>query len=90
MLVAQDYDGAVRSYEENLKRHGPVGPPVLSWAAAAYWALGRRDDAGRAVAQLAAGFPAFRLTGWNFLERLLSPKDRRRLHSLMHDAGLPE
>jgi tetratricopeptide (TPR) repeat protein len=90
MILAQDYDGAVRSYEENVARHGPVGPPVLSWATAAYWALGRRDDAGRAAAQLAERFPAFRLENWNFFKLLRSPDDRRRIHDLMHAAGLPE
>ena len=90
MAMAQDYDGAVRSFEENIARHGPVGPPVLAWAAAAYWALGRRDDAERTAAQLATRFPAFRLTNWNFFNLFQSPEDRRRLHELMHAAGLPE
>ncbi len=90
MLLAQDYDGAVRSYQENVERHGPVGPPVLSWAAAAYWALGREDDAGRAAAQLATRFPAFRLENWNFFNLLKSPEDRQRIRDLMRAAGLPE
>jgi adenylate cyclase len=90
MLLAKDYDGTLRSYEENIARHGPVGPPILSWAAAAYWALGRRDDAERAAAQLATRFPAFRLADWNFLKLLESPDDRRRIHDLMRAAGLPE
>jgi TolB-like protein/Tfp pilus assembly protein PilF len=90
MFLAQDYDGAVRAYEENVERHGPVGPPVLSWAAAAYWALGRRDDAGRAAAQLATRFPAFRLENWNFFKLIRSPEDRRRIHDLMRAAGLPQ
>ena len=90
MLLAQDYDGAARSYEENIGRHGPVGPPVLSWAAAAYWALGREDDAGRAAARLATRFPAFRLENWNFFKLLRFPDDRQRIHDLMRAAGLPE
>jgi adenylate cyclase len=90
MLLARDHDGAVRSYEENLRRHGPVGPPVLSWAAAAYWALGREDDAGRAAARLMARFPAFRLENWNFFKMLKSHEDRRQIHDLMAAAGLPE
>jgi adenylate cyclase len=90
MLLAQDYDGAARSYEENVARHGPVGPPALSWAAAAYRALGRGDDAARAAAQLAGRFPAFRLTNWNFVKLLRSPEDRLRLHDLMRAAGVPE
>ena len=90
MLLAKDYDGAVRSYEENIERHGPVGPPILSWAAAAYWALGRRGDAERAAAQLTTRFPAFRLADWNFLKLLKSPDDRRRIHDLMRAAGVPD
>jgi len=90
MLLAQDYDGAARSYEENIGRHGPVGLPVLSWAAAAYWALGREDDAGRAAAKLATRFPAFRLENWNFFKLLRFPDDRQRIHDLMRAAGLPE
>ena len=90
LLLARDYDGAVRSYEENIERHGPVGPPVLSWAAAAYWALGRRDDAGRAAAQLAARFPAFRLKNWDFFKMLKSHEDRHLIHDLMRAASLPE
>jgi adenylate cyclase len=90
MFLAQDYDGAVRAYEENVERHGPVGPPVLSWAAAAYWALGRRDDAERTAAQLAAQFPAFRLENWNFFKLIRSSEDRRRIHNLMRAAGLPQ
>lgn len=90
MAMAQDYDGAVRSFEDNVARHGPVGPPVLCWAATAYWALGKRDDAGRAAEQLATRFPAFRLENWNFFKLLRSPEDRRRIHDLMRAAGLPE
>jgi adenylate cyclase len=90
MLLARDYDGAVRSFEENVARHGPAGPPVRSWAAAAYWALDRRDDAERVATQLTTRFPAFRLENWNFFKLLQSPEDRRRIYDLMRAAGLPE
>jgi adenylate cyclase len=90
MAMAQDYEGAVRSFEENIARQGPVGPPVLTWAVTAYWALGKREDAERVAAQLATGFPAFRLKKWNFFKLLRSPKDRQRIHDLMRAAGLPE
>ena len=90
MLLAWDYDGAVRSFEENVARHGPAGPPVRSWAAAAYWALDRRDDAERVATQLTTRFPAFRLENWNFFKLLQSPEDRRRIYDLMRAAGLPE
>jgi tetratricopeptide (TPR) repeat protein len=90
MALALDYDGAVRAFEENIARHGPVGPPVLAWGATAYYALGRPDDAGRMVAQLATRFPAFRLENWNFFNLIQSPEERRRIYSLMLDTGLPE
>ena len=89
MAIAQDYDGAVRSFEQNIARHGPVGPPALAWAAAAYWALGKPDDAARAAEQLATRFPAFRLENWNFLKLIRSPEDRQRIYDLMRAAGLP-
>jgi tetratricopeptide (TPR) repeat protein len=88
--IAQEYDGAVQSFEENIARHGPVGPPVLSYAATAYWALGKRDNAERAVAQLATRFPDFRLKNWNFFKLIQSPEERRRIHDLMRAAGVPE
>jgi adenylate cyclase len=90
MIMARDYDVGVRSFEENIARHGPVGPPVLAWAASAYWALDRRDEAERMVVQLATRFPAFRLKNWNFFKLIQSPDDRRRLHDLMRAAGVPE
>jgi adenylate cyclase len=89
-IMAQDYDGAAGSFEENRARNGPVGPPALAWAAAAYWALGRREDTVRMVEEMTAQFPAFRLETWNFLKLIRSPEDRRRLHELMRTAGLPE
>ena len=90
MALARDYDGAARSYEQNIARHGPVGPPVMAFAAATYRALGKRDDAAHAAADLAARFPAFRLANWNFPHLLKSPDDRRRIHDLMRAAGVPE
>jgi hypothetical protein len=62
----------------------------MSWAAAAYWALDRRDDAERTAAQIVARYPAFRLEKSNFFNLLRSDDDRRRIHDLMRAAGLPE
>jgi len=89
-FMAQDFDGAVQSYEENITRHGPLGPPVLAWAAAAYWAIGRQGDAESTVAQFATIYPDFRLQTWNFFKVLRSPDERRRIYDLMRAAGLPE
>jgi adenylate cyclase len=88
--LARDYEGAVQSLEENAARHGPVGPPALAWLATAYWALDRRDETERVLARLSAHFPGFRLENWNFFKLIRSPEDRRRVHDLMRDAGLPE
>lgn len=90
MVMAQDYHGALRSFEENMARHGPVGPPVLTWCAAAYWALGKREEAERMEGQLVKLFPSFRLENWNFLKLFRSHEDRRRLLNLMVAAGIPE
>lgn len=89
-LLMEDFDGAAQSFEENSARRGPVGPPALAWAAAAYWALGKRDDAERQTELLATRFPAFRLENWNFLKLIRSPEDRRRIRDQMRAAGLPE
>jgi hypothetical protein len=80
----------LRAYELNIKRHGPVGPPALSWAATAFWSLGRRDEAARAVARLTTQFPDFCLRRWNFFEVLRLSEDRARIYDLMKVAGLPE
>ncbi len=90
MVFAEDHSGAVRSYEENVNLRGPVGPPVLAWTAASYWALGKPTEAKRLVDQLKQLFPAFRLTGWNFFTFTRSPKVRQRIHDLMLAAGVPE
>ena len=89
-LLAQNYDIAALSYERNRQQHGPVGPPALCWAAAAYWALGREDETDRVKAQLRDQFPAFRLENWNFFKLVRSPDDRQRLFDLMRSAGLPQ
>jgi adenylate cyclase len=90
MVMARDYAGSVLSFEENIARHGPIGPPILAWAQTAYWALGRADDAKRIAVQLATRFPAFRLGNWNFLELVRSREERRGFCELMRSAGLPE
>ena len=90
MLLAQDYQGAAQSFEENIERHGPIGPPGLSWAAATYWALDRHEDAARVVAQLKTQFPAFGTANWNYFKLIKSPDDRERIQGLMRAAGVPE
>ena len=88
--LGQDYEGALHAFGENIARHGPVGPPVLAWAAAASWALDRKEDAEKLLAQLTAQFPAFRLTNWNFFKMVRAAEDRQRMHDLMRAAAVPE
>jgi adenylate cyclase len=90
MAMGNDYVGSVHSFEENIAREGPVGPPILAWAQTAYCALGRVDDARRVAEQLVARFPAFRLKNWNFLGLVRSQEERRVFHDLMRGAGVPE
>ena len=89
MAMAGDYEGAVRSFAENRARNGPVGPPVLTWGAAALWTLGRHDEARRTAAELDAGFPGFRLDNWTFLNLIRDPEERDRALALMREAGVP-
>jgi adenylate cyclase len=89
-LLAADYEGTVRAYEENLANGGPLGPPAMSWAAGVYEALGRTQEARDLVARLADRFPGFRLRNWNFLQLPRSPADRERFHDLLRAAGVPE
>jgi TolB-like protein len=90
MAMAGDYAGSVASFEENVARGGPIGPPVLAWAGLAYWSLARTSDAERIGALLANRFPAFRLTNWNFLKLVRSSEESVRFHDRMRSAGVPE
>ncbi len=87
-LMAGDYQGSITAFEENVSRQGPIGPPALCWPAAAYWALGQKDDAARMSAMLSEKFPEFRLKGWNFHKLIREPGVRDRLQDLMLAAGV--
>ena len=88
-LMAGDDLGAITAFEENVSRQGPIGPPALCWPAAAYWALGRKDDAARMAAMLSERFPKFRLQGWNSQKLIREPGVSERLTDLMLAAGVP-
>ncbi len=89
LTMAGEHERALAAFRENLARGGPVGPPVLAYAAAANEALGHHDDAAGLASNLVAGFPSFRLSEWNFLQ-LLEPAERRqRITAMMAAAGLP-
>jgi tetratricopeptide (TPR) repeat protein len=89
LAMAQDFAGAIGSFEENRNRGGPVGPPVLSWSAMAYRMLGQAEKTETALRELSERFPDFRLETWNFLKTIRSPEKRQRFQNLMRDAGVP-
>jgi adenylate cyclase len=89
-VLAGRYDAAVTSFERNLARRGPYGPPAQCWRAAALWARGRRDDARAVVDELKRTTPAFRLSTWNYFSSVRDAKVRDRVRALMRDAGVPD
>ena len=89
-LLRGAYAGAAEAFERNVARHGPVGPPALSWVAAAYQLLGREEDARRTADRLAAQFPAYRAREANFLKLIRPPEKREELLAAMLEAGLTE
>jgi tetratricopeptide (TPR) repeat protein len=89
-LLADRYDAALSSFERNLARRGPYGPPAQCWRAAALWALGRHDEARAVAGELKRSEPAFRFSGWNLLAVIRHPEVRERVCALMRDAGIPE
>jgi adenylate cyclase len=89
-LLDGRYDAALTSFERNLARRGPYGPPAQCWRAVALQALGRRDEAHAVADELKRGAPAFRFSGWNLLSIIRRPEVRDHLCALMRDAGLPE
>jgi len=89
-LLAGRYDAAVASFERNLARRGPYGPPAQCWRAAALSALGRHDEARGVADELKRGAPAYRFSSWNLLTIIRRPEVRERVFALMRDAGIPE
>ena len=85
-----DYAAAIASYEANVARGGPVGPPALCWAAASYHAVGDTAGLARTLDHLAKRFGAFRLQGWNFLTLFRETSEGVRIHGLMQAAGVPD
>jgi adenylate cyclase len=89
-VLARDYEGAIAWFTRNSGRQGPVGPPVLSWIAAAYLKVGDEAGARNVLDILARNFPQFRLANWNFPKIIKSKDDRDELCRLMIAAGVPE
>ena len=89
LAVCGRYSASIEAFEENLQAGGPVGPPALVFAAASYHALGRAEDAERCRSQLEAGFPAFRLRGWNYTKLIRNEFNRDQVIAHMQAAGIP-
>ena len=87
---AGDYAGALESFEENRRRGGPVGPPVLALCAAAAIGLDSPEEANRYVEQLQQGFPNFDLATWNMPKLIREQATRDRVMQLIHEAGVPD
>ena len=89
-LLAGDYDAAAASFEKNVGRGGPVGPPALGWGAAAHTALGHSQESAKWIDMLRDRFPAFSLSNWNFPQFIHESEARDRLLELMHTAGVKD
>ena len=89
-VLAGRYDAAVASFERNLARRGPYGPPAQCWRAAALSALGRHEEARAVVDELKRAAPAYRFSTWNLMTVIRLPEVRERVFALMRDAGVPE
>jgi len=87
--LAGDYDSAVVCFRENENQHGPVGPPALSFHAAALSELGRIDEMQQRVDRVLTEFPRFSLKDWNFFRIIKNPEIRDRLRRQMQEAGIP-
>jgi adenylate cyclase len=85
-----DYEAAVKAFNNNMSRHGPVAPPALCHMVIAHRALGEKERAAEVFRRLTADFPQFTTTNWNFLSLIHPVEARERVIKLMRDAGLPE
>ena len=88
-VIGARYQDAIESHEQNIRRGGPIGPPVLAFAAAALGAIGRTEDARSKTAQLMERVPDFRLSGWNLLALFRHADERKRVEDHMVASGVP-
>ncbi|MEX0279681.1 MAG: adenylate/guanylate cyclase domain-containing protein [Arenibacterium sp.] len=88
-FMAGNFEDAITAFETNRSRGGPIGPPAFCWAAAAYHITGRTDETKQIVDQLKAGFPGFKLDGWNFLSLIQDDKRRQEAMDQFLNAGIP-
>jgi adenylate cyclase len=89
-LFAGDYGAAVDTFNENVARNGPIGPPALCWGAAAFEGAGHKEEARRLTVRLSADFPGFIMTGWNYFSVIRDDDVRDRVINLMRAAGVAE
>jgi adenylate cyclase len=89
-FIDGDHRGAIDAFERNVEQGGPVGPPALAWAAAAYARLGDGDKAQTLAARALAQVPDFRLSTWNLLSVIRGDDLRTTAREAMEEAGFPD
>jgi len=87
--LAGKLESAVESFQENENLKGPVGPPALSFQAAALYELGRLDEMNLRVEQVKRDFPGFSLAGWAFPGLVRDADTRDLMLARMRKAGIP-
>lgn len=89
-FIAGDYDESIESFERNVARGGPMGPPMLHAWAAACAAAGRMEDARRIGQQLLSFQPEFSIGRYPMIRIYKRPEDKERLVENMRKAGIPD
>ena len=88
-FLAGQYENAVESFQENENRQGPVGPPALSFQAAALYELGRLEEMNIRFERLKNDFPGFTLAKWAYSDLIEEVNVRDRVLTQMRKAGVP-
>ena len=88
-VISGDYAGGVKTFEINIGRGGPVGPPSISYGSAAYMGCDRVEEANNLAARMRTEFPDFSVEKWNYLTLISDDSVRQRFSDLMRAAGIP-
>ena len=88
-LLAGNYSAAVADFTENVERNGPFGPPAYCWFATALMANGQIEESQKMVEKITTQFPAFRISGWDFLDLIQHSEIRGKLVEMMIATGIP-
>ena len=87
-LVGGRYTDAIATFQENIQRGGPAGPPALAWLSAAYAGAGDFENAASTAELLHTRFPAFGTTAWNYPGLIHDPAARDQVVELMSAGGV--